>query len=351
MAGSTTRYGWPVLVAGARACVLALRQAAGDPGRDAAGRRHRPAGPAARLRRPVRGLRPGPGRPAPYVRRAGRPGRLRAGWSRWGPAQGRHQPPARQPEWRAGPGGAAGRLGRGRRGLGGRPPALPAGSGPDRCGRAPRWPPGTAKAPPCACAGPPPWPTASGPPRSAPRSPACSAGPVPVRPRPRPAARGHAGASGATGAEAAQPFGLTARELEVLQLVAAGRSNREIAAELFISAKTASVHVSNILSKLSVASRGEAAATAYQSAWPGLGPSPRPPRPDGAPDRPRAAGLRGGSAVPVAVVDRLDLVHGEQSGSRQAAERGTGDGLAGSGRGRSAADDGRPSRRARSSSR
>ena len=49
----------------------------------------------------------------------------------------------------------------------------------------------------------------------------------------------------------------------MLRLVAAGRSNREIAGELFISPKTASVHVSNILSKLHVASRGEAAATAH----------------------------------------------------------------------------------------
>jgi ATP/maltotriose-dependent transcriptional regulator MalT len=58
-------------------------------------------------------------------------------------------------------------------------------------------------------------------------------------------------------------LGLTERETEVLRLVAAGRSNREIAGELFISPKTASVHVSNILGKLSVASRGEAAATAH----------------------------------------------------------------------------------------
>jgi DNA-binding CsgD family transcriptional regulator len=58
-------------------------------------------------------------------------------------------------------------------------------------------------------------------------------------------------------------LGLTEREIEVLRLVAAGRSNREIAGELFISPKTASVHVSNILGKLSVASRGEAAATAH----------------------------------------------------------------------------------------
>ena len=49
----------------------------------------------------------------------------------------------------------------------------------------------------------------------------------------------------------------------MLRLVAAGRSNREIAAELFISPKTASVHVSNILAKLGVASRGEAAAQAH----------------------------------------------------------------------------------------
>ena len=62
----------------------------------------------------------------------------------------------------------------------------------------------------------------------------------------------------------AAPFGLTERELEVLRLVAAGRGNRDIAAELFISPKTASVHVSNILGKLGVSSRGEAAATAYR---------------------------------------------------------------------------------------
>ena len=60
------------------------------------------------------------------------------------------------------------------------------------------------------------------------------------------------------------PLGLTAREYEVLRLVAAGHSNREIASELFISAKTASVHVSNILAKLGVTSRGEAAATAHR---------------------------------------------------------------------------------------
>jgi DNA-binding NarL/FixJ family response regulator len=59
--------------------------------------------------------------------------------------------------------------------------------------------------------------------------------------------------------------GLTAREVEVLRLVAVGRSNRDIASELFISAKTASIHVSNILAKLGAASRTEAAAIAYQA--------------------------------------------------------------------------------------
>jgi len=59
-------------------------------------------------------------------------------------------------------------------------------------------------------------------------------------------------------------FGLTERETEVLRLVAEGRGNREIAAELFISPKTASVHVSNILGKLGVATRTEAAAVSYR---------------------------------------------------------------------------------------
>jgi DNA-binding CsgD family transcriptional regulator len=67
--------------------------------------------------------------------------------------------------------------------------------------------------------------------------------------------------AGPAGAGAA---GLTPRELEVLRLVAGGRSNPAIAQELFISAKTVSVHVSNILAKLGTASRGEAAALAHR---------------------------------------------------------------------------------------
>jgi DNA-binding CsgD family transcriptional regulator len=58
-------------------------------------------------------------------------------------------------------------------------------------------------------------------------------------------------------------LGLTGREIEVLRLVTAGQSNREIAAALFISPKTASVHVSNILAKLGAATRTEAAARAH----------------------------------------------------------------------------------------
>ena len=57
---------------------------------------------------------------------------------------------------------------------------------------------------------------------------------------------------------------LTPREQEILSLVALGRSNRQIGTQLFISAKTASVHVSNILAKLGVAGRGEAVAVARE---------------------------------------------------------------------------------------
>jgi DNA-binding CsgD family transcriptional regulator/tetratricopeptide (TPR) repeat protein len=60
----------------------------------------------------------------------------------------------------------------------------------------------------------------------------------------------------------AEGAGLTPREAEVLALVAEGRTNRQIGEELFISDKTASVHVSRILAKLDAANRGEAAAMA-----------------------------------------------------------------------------------------
>ncbi|MEV8247976.1 AAA family ATPase [Streptomyces rochei] len=80
---------------------------------------------------------------------------------------------------------------------------------------------------------------------------------------------------------------LTAREQEVLRLLARGRSNRQIGEELFITAKTASVHVSNILAKLEAASRTEVVAVAYrqgliapETAGPGR-PAAREPLPRG----------------------------------------------------------------------
>ena len=62
----------------------------------------------------------------------------------------------------------------------------------------------------------------------------------------------------------ARPHGLTARELQVLRLVAAGKTNKAIAAELFLSEKTIDRHVSNIFAKLDVASRAAATACAYE---------------------------------------------------------------------------------------
>ena len=59
-------------------------------------------------------------------------------------------------------------------------------------------------------------------------------------------------------------LGLTARELEVLQHLASGATNRQIADALYISVRTAGVHVSHILGKLNAANRGEAAAIAHR---------------------------------------------------------------------------------------
>jgi DNA-binding CsgD family transcriptional regulator len=60
------------------------------------------------------------------------------------------------------------------------------------------------------------------------------------------------------------PAGLTAREVEVLRLVAAGRTNPEIAATLVLSEKTVARHLSNIFGKLDVTSRTAAAAFAFR---------------------------------------------------------------------------------------
>jgi DNA-binding CsgD family transcriptional regulator len=76
------------------------------------------------------------------------------------------------------------------------------------------------------------------------------------------------GTEGAPSAD--EPFGLTPRERQVLALVARGATNREIGAELYMAEKTASVHVSRILSKLGVRSRTEAAAVAHRHGLAGL---------------------------------------------------------------------------------
>jgi ATP/maltotriose-dependent transcriptional regulator MalT len=69
----------------------------------------------------------------------------------------------------------------------------------------------------------------------------------------------------AAASTAENPFELTAREQEVLALLTRGATNREIGAELYMAEKTASVHVSRILSKLGVRSRTQAAAVAHRT--------------------------------------------------------------------------------------
>jgi DNA-binding CsgD family transcriptional regulator/tetratricopeptide (TPR) repeat protein len=259
VAGSTTRYGWQVLTAGARACVLALRQAAAS--RDETLRadadalldrlRHyaAPFGVHGRVQEGQRRTFAALARQAAFDGGRGSgagerdPVALRDAWDEAAAAWETVRQP--YPQAQALTGAAAA--------------ALAAG---DREGAALRLR------------------------RAATLADELHADPLSAeiaqlyrraRPGPAPARAdrpGSSGASGTAGPEAATPFGLTARELEVLQLVAAGRSNREIAAELFISAKTASVHVSNILGKLGVASRGEAAAAAYREGL--VDPHPEP---------------------------------------------------------------------------
>jgi len=67
------------------------------------------------------------------------------------------------------------------------------------------------------------------------------------------------------------PYGLTERELAVLRLLGAGRTNAQIGAELYISPTTAGVHVSNILRKLGVSGRVQAAALAERAGLLGSG--------------------------------------------------------------------------------
>jgi ATP/maltotriose-dependent transcriptional regulator MalT len=78
------------------------------------------------------------------------------------------------------------------------------------------------------------------------------------------AARDAAGASDLLRGPAALPGGLTAREAEVLRLVASGKTNRDIGVELVISEHTVARHLQNIFGKLGVSSRSAAAAFAYE---------------------------------------------------------------------------------------
>ncbi|MFD8760001.1 AAA family ATPase, partial [Streptomyces mirabilis] len=93
---------------------------------------------------------------------------------------------------------------------------------------------------------------------------------------------------------------LTARESDVLRLLARGRTNRQIGEELFITGKTASVHVSNILAKLGASGRTEAVAIAYRE---GL---VEPPRDSRARPGPRGPGCNRPPPPETPAGDRLD---------------------------------------------
>ena len=77
-------------------------------------------------------------------------------------------------------------------------------------------------------------------------------------------AAARAGGAAASAGSADDPFGLTPRERQVLELLAGGATNRQIGAALYMAEKTASVHVSRILAKLGARGRTEAAALAHR---------------------------------------------------------------------------------------
>jgi DNA-binding NarL/FixJ family response regulator len=69
--------------------------------------------------------------------------------------------------------------------------------------------------------------------------------------------------STANGAASVYPDGLSGREVDVLRLIAGGKSNREIADQLFVSARTVERHIANIYGKIEVHSRTQATAYAF----------------------------------------------------------------------------------------
>ena len=258
LSGSSPRYAWPVVTAGT-SVVLAAARLAGVAHDERL--RDEAASVAERLRTVAEKLGTfGPAQRAfqlTFAAADAHGARLLGGGPIGGgePGDGSWQRGAR----RRGARRIAGRLGRGRHGVGRPQRALPArrdvaARGRDRAGlRRPRRRGGTAGA--RAAAG-----------RRPGRASAHRADrdPRPARQDPAEPETGDDTSEGpGDPAAGSGELGLTERELEVLRLVTAGRSNREIAAELFISPKTASVHVSNILGKLGVASRGEAAARAH----------------------------------------------------------------------------------------
>jgi DNA-binding CsgD family transcriptional regulator/tetratricopeptide (TPR) repeat protein len=92
----------------------------------------------------------------------------------------------------------------------------------------------------------------------------CARARLELEPAAAPAERTETTSNGTAAPDGEAPFGLTPRELQVLTLIAEGATNRQIGAALYMAEKTASVHVSRILTKLGVHSRTQAAAVAHR---------------------------------------------------------------------------------------